>query len=250
MPLVEAKRVVKKPSRTTLNVLGLLRADISHKKIRISADVYVLKELDEPLLSRSHSVELGLVQRLSAVVDTQPGTVDPKGEFPQLFQGLGCVKQPYKVKLRKDAVPLSLSTPLRIPIPLMEKIKEELDSMITLGVIESVDEPTDWCSAMVVVTKSNRSYRICVDFTELNKYVERERHPLPVTDHVLGQLGNAKFFSKLDANFGFCQFELAQESQILTTFITPFGRVKFKQLPFGITSAPEFFQKKMSQLLS
>lgn len=112
--------------------MGVLRADICHREKCISADVYVLKDLDEPLLSRGHFVELGLVQRQSAVVDTKPGTVDLKGKFPELLQGLGCMKQPYKIKLHKDAVPSSLSTPRRIPIPL---IKEELDGMFTSGVI-------------------------------------------------------------------------------------------------------------------
>lgn len=74
--------------------------------------------------------------------------------------------------------------------------------MVTLAIIETVQEPTEWCSAMVVVTKSNESCRICVDSRELNKQVERERHPLPVTDHALGQLGNVKF-SKIDAYSGF-----------------------------------------------
>ncbi|UYV63562.1 K02A2.6-like, partial [Cordylochernes scorpioides] len=54
---------------------------------------------------------------------------------------------------------------------------------------------------------------------------------------------------KLDANSGFWQFGLAKESQKLTTFITPFGRFFFKRIPFGITSAPEIFQRKMTQLL-
>jgi len=55
--------------------------------------------------------------------------------------------------------------------------------------------------------------------------------------------------SKLDANSGFWQISLSAESSLLTTFITPFGRYSFKRLPFGITSAPEHFQRRMSTLL-
>ena len=77
----------------------------------------------------------------------------------------------------------------------------------------------------------------------------RERHPLPSVDQVLAQLAGAKVFSKLDANSGFWQIPLSQESIPLTTFITPFGRYCFHRLPFGITSAPEHFQRRMSELV-
>ena len=69
---------------------------------------------------------------------------------------------------------------------------------------------------------------------------------MPSVDHTLAQLSNAKIFSKLDANSGFWQIELSKQSALLTTFITPFGRYCFNRLPFGISSAPELFQKRMS----
>ena len=72
---------------------------------------------------------------------------------------------------------------------------------------------------------------------------------MPAVDHVLAQLSGATVFSKLDTNSGFWQIRLAEESRKLTTFITPMGRYCFNRLPFGITSAPEHFQQKMSQIL-
>ena len=57
-------------------------------------------------------------------------------------------------------------------------------------------------------------------------------------------------FSKIDANSGFWQIPLDKQSALLTTFITPFGRYHFNRLPFGITSAPEHFQRRMSEVLS
>ncbi|UYV81475.1 K02A2.6-like, partial [Cordylochernes scorpioides] len=127
--------------------------------------------------------------------------------------------------------------------------QEQLEEMTRLGVIESVEEPTEWCAGMVAVSKPGGKIRICVDLTKLNQYIRRENYPLPATEHILGQLGNTCYFSKLDANSGFWQFGLAKESQKLTTFITPFGRFFFKRIPFGKTSAPEIFQRKMTQLL-
>ena len=54
---------------------------------------------------------------------------------------------------------------------------------------------------------------------------------------------------KLDANSGFWQVPLSEESTLLTTFITPFGRFAFRRLPFGISSAPEHYQRRMSAIL-
>ena len=117
------------------------------------------------------------------------------------------------------------------------------------GVISRVDVPTEWCTAMVVVPKPDGRICICVDLTKLNESVQRERHPIPSVEHILAQLGDAKVFSKLDANLGFWQITLQKESALLTTFITPFGRFHFNRLPFGIASAPEYFQKRISELL-
>ena len=129
-------------------------------------------------------------------------------------------------------------------------MKEELERMEAMGVISKVDEPTDWCAGLVVVPKSNGQVRICVDLTKLNESVCRERHLLPSVEQILAQLEGAKVFSKLDANSGFWQIELAPESAKLTTFISPFGRFCFNRLPFGITSAPDHFQKRMSSILA
>ena len=102
---------------------------------------------------------------------------------------------------------------------------------------------------MVVVPKKCGDVRICVDLKPLNENVLRETHPLPGVDETLAQLTGATVMSKLDANSGFWQIPLAQESRELTTFITPFRRYCFNKLPFGISSAPEHFQKRMSTIL-
>ena len=133
---------------------------------------------------------------------------------------------------------------------MLPKVQAELQRMEQLGVITRVDKPTDWCAGMVVVPKPNGNVRICVDLTKLNECVHRERLILPSVEQILAQLTGAKVFSKLDANSGFWQIRLSEESAILTTFITPFGRFCFNRLPFGITSAPEYFQKQMSDVIA
>ena len=146
-------------------------------------------------------------------------------------------------------MPHAIYTPCRIPIPLHAKVAEELDKMEQMGVISKVEEPTEWCAGMVVVPKKNGAVRICVDLKPLNTSFRREVHPLPRVDDTLAQLTGARFFSKLDANSGFWQIPLSSASRLLTTFITPSGRYCFNKLPFGISSASEHFQKRISSIL-
>ncbi len=97
--------------------------------------------------------------------------------------------------------------------------------------------------------KKSGEVRICVDLKALNESVLREVHPNPKVDETLAQLAGACVFSKFDANNGFWQIPLAPKSRPLTTFITPFGRYHFNKLLFGISSAPELFQQRMSRIL-
>jgi hypothetical protein len=131
----------------------------------------------------------------------------------------------------------------------MDTVKAELTRMEKLGVISRIDEPTEWCAGMVVVPKSSGQVRICIDFTKLNMSVIRENVPLPSVEESLAKLTNAVVFSKLDANSSFWQTNVATESRPLTTFITPFGRYCCNCLPFGISSASEFFQNRMLETL-
>ena len=123
--------------------------------------------------------------------------------------------------------------------------------MASAVVIEAVDEPTDWCAPIVVVPKQSGDVRICVDLTKLNEAVRRENYILPKVESTLGSIASkGHIYTKLDANSGFHQVVLSEDSARLTTFITPFGRYMFRRLPFGISSAPEYFQKRMDNELS
>lgn len=121
--------------------------------------------------------------------------------------------------------------------------------MENLGVISQVKELTPWCAGMVIVPKQSGSICVCVDLKPLNESVLREVHPLPKVDIILAQLTGAKVFSKLDTNSGFWQVPLAKQSRLLTSFIAPYGCYCFNKLPFGITSAPEHFQRHMGEIL-
>ena len=139
-------------------------------------------------------------------------TKDYQKQFPSLFEGLGNLGELFEIHLKEGAVPHCIYTPRQVPLPLREKVKQELDKMESMGVIEKSNDPTPWCAGMVVVPKRDGKIRICVDLKPLNESVLRKIHLLPIVDVTLAQLSGAKLFSKLDSNSGFWQIPLARQS--------------------------------------
>ena len=101
---------------------------------------------------------------------------------------------------------------------------------------------------MAIAEKRKGSLRICLDPRHLNKAIKREHFQLPTIEDITTHMANAKWFTKLDANRGYWQIPLDEESQLPNAFNPPFGRYcyMYQVTPFGITSALEVFQKQMS----
>ncbi len=93
---------------------------------------------------------------------------------------------------------------------------------------------------------------MCVDLSHLNKYVRRERYQCPTPAQAVADIAaeNAKVFTKIDALKGYHQCPLDEESQLLTTFITPFGRFKYLRAPYGISSISEHYNRRMDEAFS
>ena len=233
------------PTNTPLKVKGRLTVSMTYKNNSCEQEVFVVNHLQHNLLGLPAIKALHLLTRVESVT-----MASIHQEFSNLFTGLGTLQgEPYHIHLKPEATPFSLGTARNISLSLRDKVQESLNQIEAQGVISKVHQPTPWCAGMVVVSKRSGGVRICVDLKPLNRCVLRERHPLPRVDDTLAQLTGATTFSKLDANSGFWQIPLSEESKLLTTFITPFGRYCYNKLPFGISSAPEHFQRRMSCLL-
>ena len=246
--LTKPSKVLYGPANQSLPVLGEFVGTLAFRDKSCSQRIFVVTGLKNNLLGLPAIEALGLVVR----IDTVSGDYKSKivAKYQSLFQGLGTMGEPYKILLTPEAKPVSLFAPRRVPIPLREQVLKELNRMESLGIISKVDTLTPWCAGMVVVPKPNGTIRICVDLKPLNECVLREIYPLPKADDILAQLTGATVFSKLDANCGFWQIPLEPSSRLLTTFVSPFGRFCFNKLPFGISSAPELFQKRMNEILA
>ena len=130
-----------------------------------------------------------------------------------------------------------------------EKLKTELDRLVELDALAPVDQPTEWTSQFVATMKKAGDVRICIDPKSLNEALRREWYQLPVLDEILPELSKARVFSKVDLSSAFWHLSLDEESSLLTTFITPFGRYKWLRLPFGLNVSSEIFQKCLFQAL-
>ena len=135
----------------------------------------------------------------------------------KFFSGLGCIRgQPSNIELKDGTVPYHISTPRHIPLPMLDKVKDEISRMVRLGVIRKVDQPTEWCHPIVIVGKPNNKIRLCIDLTKLNLGVKREFYQLESVEETISKLRtNCKVMSKFDANSGYWQVPLSEKVNFL-----------------------------------
>ena len=176
---------------------------------------------------------------------------DVRTDFPTVFDGL--IKtmegEKFHIALTDDALPFCVKAPRAIPFAYRDKLKAELE-LLQQGIIAPVTEPTEWCAPIVVAPKKGSDkIRMCVDLSRLNKFVKRERYQSTTPAQAVADIAaqNARVFTKLDALKGCHQCPMDEESQLLTTFITPFGRFKFRRAPYGISSISEHYNHRMDE---
>ena len=172
-------------------------------------------------------------------------TDDLMREYPDRFTGIGKLPGEYKIKLHPDAH-LVIHAPRKCPCL---KVKEHLAKMEALGVITCVDQPTDWVSSITYVQNANSELHLGLDLHDLNRAIHHYHHKMPTVEEVAHEFANSCYFTKLNACHGYWSVVLDEESSLLTTFNSPFGRYCFLHLPFGLVCSQDIFQKKMHQFL-
>lgn len=153
------------------------------------------------------------------------------------------------IKIDKTVPPVRQSL-RRIPFPLEELTLKKLKELLEHDIIERVNEASEWVSPMLVKRKSTNEVRIIVDLREANKAIVREIHPLPTLEQITKKIGGNKVFTKLDIKQAFHQVMLREECRYITTFISPLGLMRYKRLMFGLSAAPELFQKVMDVIFA
>lgn len=234
-----------------LPVVGELVSEIEYKGRKMKAKFIIVNcDRSPPLLSLPVLQELLLINEFVTEVNVcEQYEVDFYREFADVFEGNGFMKNHQcSVSLIDGCKPVAIPS-RRLPPALMPSVKEELDRMIALGIIEETSEPSDWCAPLVIARRKNGKIRLCTDFRELNKVVRRELYQIPAFEDLIATIHKACVFTLLDCSNGYWQMPVKEGSREILTFASPFGRYRYARLPFGLKSAPEIFQKAMHEIL-
>lgn len=247
-PLKPSKSRLVSYSGHRLNTVGKVTLLVSTKNRYVPIEFEIVKDKSTPLFGLKACLELNLISRLFSLNCENASSEEILENYRDVFEGLGCLPTEYRIRLEKDAKPV-INPPRKIPYALRNKVKNELDRLEKMRVIQKVTEPTEWVNSLVVVEKPNKDVRLCLDPRELNKSILREHFPMKTVEEVAAKVKNAKIYSVLDASNGYWQIKITRDSQTYTTFNSPFGRYKYLRLPFGIKSSSEVFQRAVSQIL-
>ena len=237
-PLQKSDTALRSYSGHRIEPEGMITLPLEWKDNNQNVLFYIVDTQSQSVLSGKTCEDICLLKRIDSI----------ENDYPEIFEGLGCLPGTYHIKLDPNATPV-VQPPRRIPIAIKDKVKEELQRMERLGVITRQIEPTEWVNSIVTVTKSSGDVRICIDPKDLNHAIQRKHYPMKTVEEIVAEMPNAKIFSTLDVTSGFWTLKLDEESSKLTTFQTPFGRYRFLRAPFGIKSIPEMYQRVMTDMI-
>jgi hypothetical protein len=130
-----------------------------------------------------------------------------------------------------------------------ETIKREIAKLLVDGFIKEVIHP-EWVANPILVKKKNNEWRMCVDYTNLNKHCPKDHFRLPRIDQVVNSMAGCVLLCFLDCYFGYHQITLKEEDQIKTAFITSFGTYAYKTMSFGLKNQPINAQFKCASPIS
>ena len=177
-----------------------------------------------------------LLKEFSDVFDESVGTL-PGGD--------------YHIHLKSNAVPVQ-HAPRHVPEKRKDAYYAELQRLVDSGVIVKEDRHTEWINSIVSVEKSDGSLRLCLDPKDLNSAIERNPYYSRKMDEIQAEIGKAhgKLFTLLDVKSAYWQIKLDEESSLLTTFNTPWGKFRWLRLPFGLKIASDVFQQRLDAVIN
>ncbi|GJR43974.1 retrotransposon protein, putative, ty3-gypsy subclass [Tanacetum coccineum] len=171
-------------------------------------------------------------------------------EFPEVFPedlpGLPPARQvEFQIDLVPGAAPVARA-PYRLAPAEMQELSTQLQELSDRGFIRPSSSP--WGAPVLFVKKKDGSFRMCIDYRELNKLTVKNRYPLPRIDDLFDQLQGSRVYSKIDLRSGYHQLRVREEDISKTAFRTRYGHYEFQVMPFGLTNAPAVFMDLMNRV--
>ncbi|GJT29106.1 putative reverse transcriptase domain-containing protein [Tanacetum coccineum] len=166
--------------------------------------------------------------------------------FPEDLPGLPPTRQvEFQIDLVPGAAPVARA-PYRLAPSEMKELSEQLKELSDKGFIRPSSSP--WGAPVLFVKKKDGSFRMCIDYRELNKLTVKNRYPLPRIDDLFDQLQGSSVYSKIDLRSGYHQLRVQEEDIPKTAFRTRYGHYEFQVMPFGLTNAPAVFMDLMNRI--
>lgn len=236
---------VKAYGNTKIQTIGISRQTIINPKNNksYSVEFVVMKNDAEPVIGLKAAQQMRLIE----IREKNFEHINNLTNSATFQDGVGSFPGKQKLSVDPSVQPVVMPDK-RIPIALRTALKTELTAMVEQGIITEVSEPTPWVSQLVVVKKPSGKLRICLDPRFLNKALRRERYTMPILDEVIHELSQSTVFTKVDIKNAYWHVILDEESSMLTTFQTCFGRYRFLRLPFGLNVSAEIFERKVREL--
>ncbi|GJT12282.1 putative reverse transcriptase domain-containing protein [Tanacetum coccineum] len=166
--------------------------------------------------------------------------------FPKDLPGIPPARQvEFQIDLVPGAAPVARA-PYRLAPSKMKELAEQLQELSDKGFIRPSSSP--WGAPVLFVKKKDGSFRMCIDYRELNKLTVKNRYPLPRIDDLFDQLQGSSVYSKIDLRSGYHQLRVRGEDIPKTAFRTRYGHYEFQVMPFGLTNAPAVFMDLMNRV--
>ncbi|GJV69752.1 putative reverse transcriptase domain-containing protein [Tanacetum coccineum] len=166
--------------------------------------------------------------------------------FPEDLPGIPPVRQvEFQIDLIPGAAPIA-RTPYRLAPSEMQELSNQLQELTDRGFIRPSTSP--WGAPVLFVKKKDGSFRMCIDYRELNKLTIKNRYPLPRIDDLFDQLQGSSVYSKIDLRSGYHQLRVREGDIPKTAFRTRYRHYEFQVMPFGLTNAPAVFMDLMNHV--
>ncbi|KAE8742191.1 hypothetical protein FOCC_FOCC012277 [Frankliniella occidentalis] len=167
--------------------------------------------------------------------------------FPGVFTNILGKFNKYQVSIHADdTIKPAVCREPRLPLSRRKALEACVEEMQKDGV-EVATGPTNWVSRPHLVPKKKSGWRMVVDMRAVNAALLREGYPIPTREEIC-KISGSKWFSSLDFEWRYLQFELKEDVRNLTTFVTHFGMFRFRRMAFGLSIAAEVCQRPMEDL--
>ncbi|GJY35286.1 hypothetical protein Tco_0420664 [Tanacetum coccineum] len=155
--------------------------------------------------------------------------------FPEDLPGLPPTPQvEFQIDLVPSAAPVARA-PYRLAPTKLQELSTQLQELSDKGFIRPSSLP--WGAPVLFVKKKDESFRMCIDYSELNKLTVKNRYPLPIINDLFDQLQGSRVYSKIDLRYSYHQLIFQEEDIPKTAFRTRYGHYEFQVMPFGLTNA-------------